>query len=162
MRVPTRLASVVCSPFQSGVTTMARTTYKQFSFEEVHHQAHPEAMQLQEHFAQAADLLEDILPDILSLTAFPVSHWQKVWTKNPWRDRTRISDGATPWWISFPTERRHGIGGRGASRTARRMGGRPLSPHLHQGRRCRNPASNSLTGGLWLRIIDQDDLPHTT
>ena len=28
-------------------------------------------------------MLEDALPDILAFTAFPVSHWQKLWSNNP-------------------------------------------------------------------------------
>ena len=39
--------------------------------------------QLREHFPQAAQMLEDTLLDILAFTAFPVSHWQKLWSNNP-------------------------------------------------------------------------------
>lgn len=39
--------------------------------------------QLREHFPQAADLLEDALPDILAFTPFPVFHRQKLWSNNP-------------------------------------------------------------------------------
>ena len=39
--------------------------------------------QLREHFPQAAQILEDALPDILAFTAFPVSHGQKLWSNNP-------------------------------------------------------------------------------
>ncbi len=39
--------------------------------------------QLQEHFPQAAQMLADAVPDILAFTAFPVSHWQKLWSNNP-------------------------------------------------------------------------------
>ena len=28
-------------------------------------------------------MLDDALPDILAFTAFPVSHWQKLWSDNP-------------------------------------------------------------------------------
>ena len=28
-------------------------------------------------------MLQDALPDILAFTAFPVSHWQKLWSNNP-------------------------------------------------------------------------------
>ena len=77
------LLSRVPKRSQPGVATMVRTIYKQLSPEEVHHQAHRVVAQLQEHFPQAADLLEDALPDILAFTAFPVSHWQKLWSNNP-------------------------------------------------------------------------------
>ncbi len=68
---------------QPGVATMAPTIYKQLSPEEVHAQADRVVLQLREHFPQAADLPEDALPGILSFTAFPVSHWQKLWSNNP-------------------------------------------------------------------------------
>lgn len=28
-------------------------------------------------------MLTDALPDILAFTAFPISHWQKLWSNNP-------------------------------------------------------------------------------
>ena len=65
------------------MATMVRTIYKQLSPEEVHAQADRVIAQLQEHFPQAAQLLADALPDILAFTAFPVSHWQKLWSNNP-------------------------------------------------------------------------------
>ena len=34
-------------------------------------------------FAQVAELLADAAPDILACTAFPVAHWQKLWSNNP-------------------------------------------------------------------------------
>ena len=63
---------------QPGVATMVRTIYKQLSPEEFHHQAHRVVAQLRGHFPQAADLLEDAIPDILAFTPCPVSHWQKL------------------------------------------------------------------------------------
>ena len=62
---------------------MVRTIYRQLSPEEVHAQADRVIVQLQEHFSQAAEKLADALPDILAFTAFPVSHWQKLWSNNP-------------------------------------------------------------------------------
>ena len=32
---------------------------------------------------QVAELLADAAPDILAFTAFPVAHWQKLWSNNP-------------------------------------------------------------------------------
>ena len=40
-------------------------------------------VQLQEHFAQAAQTLANALPDILAFATFPVAHWQKLWSGNP-------------------------------------------------------------------------------
>ncbi len=69
-----------------GVATMVRTIYKRLSPEEVHAQADRVIAQLQEHFPQAASVsggLADALPDVLAFTAFPVSHWQTLWSNNP-------------------------------------------------------------------------------
>lgn len=79
----TNLLSRVPKRSQPGVATMVRTIYKQLSPEEVHAQAHRVVVQLRAHYPQAADLLEDALPDILAFTTFPVSHWQKLWSNNP-------------------------------------------------------------------------------
>ena len=77
------LLSRVPKRSQPGVPALVRTIYQQLSPEEVHAQAHRLVAQPREHFPQAADLLEDALPDILAFTAFPVSHWQKLWSNNP-------------------------------------------------------------------------------
>ena len=68
---------------QPGVAAMVRTIYQQLSPEEVHAQADRVIAQLREHFPQAAQMLADALTDILAFTAFPVSHWQKLWSNNP-------------------------------------------------------------------------------
>ena len=39
--------------------------------------------QLREPFPQVAELLADAAPDILAFTAFPMAHWQKLWSNNP-------------------------------------------------------------------------------
>ena len=62
---------------------MVRTIFQQLSREEVHPQADRVIAQLREHFPQAAQMLEDALPDILAFATFPVSHWQKLWSNNP-------------------------------------------------------------------------------
>ena len=79
---------------QPGVAIMVRTMYKQLSPEEVHAQADRVIAQLQEHCPQAAPAsggLADALPDILAFTAFPVSHWQKLWSNTRWSN-TRWND----------------------------------------------------------------------
>ena len=68
---------------QSGVATMVRTIYQQLSPAEVHAQLDRVVEQLREPFPQVADLLADAAPDILAFTAFPVAHWQKLWSNNP-------------------------------------------------------------------------------
>ena len=62
---------------------MVRTIYQQLSPAEVHGQLDRVVEQLREPFAQVAELLADAAPDILAFTAFPVSHWQKLWSNNP-------------------------------------------------------------------------------
>ena len=79
----TNLLTRVPKRSQPGVATMVSTIYKQLSPEEVHAQADRVIVQLQDHFPQAAQMLADALPDILAFTAFPVSHWQKLWSNNP-------------------------------------------------------------------------------
>ena len=68
---------------QPGVATMVRTIYQQLSPAEVHAQLDRVVEQLWEPFAQVAELLADAAPDILAFTAFPVAHWQKLWSNNP-------------------------------------------------------------------------------
>ncbi len=34
-------------------------------------------------FSPVAELLADAAPDILAFTAFPVTHWQKLWSNDP-------------------------------------------------------------------------------
>ena len=73
---------------QPGVATQDllawwRTIYQQLSPAEVHGQLDRVVEQLREAFAQVAELLADAAPDILAFTAFPVAHWQKLWSNNP-------------------------------------------------------------------------------
>ena len=79
----TNLLSKVPRRTQPWVATMVRTVYQQPSPQEVHAQhAHVVGM-LDERFPQAAELLADAGPDILAFTAFPMAHWQQVWSNNP-------------------------------------------------------------------------------
>ena len=104
---------------QPGVATqdlprMVRTIYQQLSPAEVHGQLDRVVEQLREPFAQVAELLADAAPDILAFTAFPVAHWQKLWSNNPQErlNREIRRRGACPrkgtWWASSPTGCRRG------------------------------------------------------
>ena len=66
-----------------GPSRMVRTIYQQLSPAEVHGQLDRVVEQLREPFPQVAELLADAAPDILAFTAFPVAHWQKLWSNNP-------------------------------------------------------------------------------
>ncbi len=163
----TNLLTRVPKRSQPGVATMVRTIYKQLSPEEVHAQADRVIAQLQEHFPQAAEMLEDTLPDILAFTAFPVSQWQKLWSNNPLerlnkeirRRRAcpcRERGGHLPQPGRNPAAAR-----RGAGRAARRMGRRPSLPHLHRRPRYRDPAVQQHPGGRCLNQVNKDDAIYT-
>ena len=66
-----------------GPSRMVRTIYQQLSPAEVHAQLDRVVEQLREPFPQVAELLADAAPDLLAFTAFPVAHWQKLWSNNP-------------------------------------------------------------------------------
>ena len=72
-----------------GPSRMVRTIYQQLSPAEVHGQLDRVVEQLREPFAQVAELLADAAPDLLAFTAFPVAHWQKLWSNNP---QERLND----------------------------------------------------------------------
>ena len=93
---------------------MVRTIYQQLSPAEVHGQLDRVVEQLREPFAQVAKLLADAAPDILAFTAFPVAHWQKLWSNNPQERlnreirRRRACPRKGTWWAFSPTGCRRG------------------------------------------------------
>ena len=95
---------------QPGVATMVRTIYQQLSPAEVHGQLDRMVEQLREPFPQVADAS----PDLLAFTAFPVSHWQKLWSNNPQERlnreirRRRACPRKGTWWAFSPTGCRRG------------------------------------------------------
>ena len=139
---------------------MVRTIYQQLSPAEVHGQLDRVVEQLREPFPQVAELLADAAPDILAFTAFPVAHWQKLWSNNPQERLNRE--------IRRRTERLRGghlpqpaigaaPGGRGAGRATRRMGRSPPLPHHPQRRRQRGTAGAQHAGRSSLINIKRDD-----
>ena len=97
-----------------GPSRMVRTIYQQLSPAEVHGQLDRVVEQLREPFAQVAELLADAAPDILAFTAFPVAHWQKLWSNNPQERlnreirRRRAGPRKGTWWAFSPTGYRRG------------------------------------------------------
>ena len=97
-----------------GPSRMVRTIYQQLSPAEVHGQLDRVVEQLREPFAQVAELLADAAPDILAFTAFPVAHWQKLWSNNPQERlnreirRRRAGPRKGTWWAFSPTGCRRG------------------------------------------------------
>ena len=93
---------------------MVRTIYQQLSPAEVHGQLDRVVEQLREAFPQVAELLADAAPDILAFTAFPVAHWQKLWSNNPQERlnreirRRRACPRKGTWWAFSPTGYRRG------------------------------------------------------
>ena len=98
-----------------GPSRMVRTIYQQLSPAEVHGQLDRVVEQLREPFPQVAELLADAAPDILAFTAFPVAHWQKLWSNNPQERlnreirRRRACPRKGTWWAFSPTGCRRGV-----------------------------------------------------
>ena len=142
---------------------MVRTIYQQLSPAEVHGQLDRVVEQLREPFAQVAELLADAAPDILAFTAFPVAHWQKLWSNNPQERlnreirRRRACPRKGTWWAFSPTGCRRGAWWRGAGRATRRMGRSPPLPHHPQRRRQRGTADAQYAGRSGLINIKRDD-----
>ena len=142
---------------------MVRTIYQQLSPAEVHGQLDRVVEQLREPFAQVAELLADAAPDLLAFTAFPVAHWQKLWSNNPQERLNREIRHREP----APERGRGGHlpqpavgaapGGRGAGRATRRMGRSPPLPHHPQRRQQRGTAGAQHAGRSSLINIKRDD-----
>ena len=95
---------------------MVPTIYQQLSPAQVHGQLDRVVEQLREPFPQVAELLADAAPDILAFTAFPVAHWQKLWSNNPQERlnreirRRRACPRKGTWWASSPLVFVFGLG----------------------------------------------------
>ena len=66
-----------------GGVELARTIYQQPSPQEVHAQLDRVIAHLKDLLPQVASLLDEVGPDVLAFSSFPVVHWKKVWSNNP-------------------------------------------------------------------------------
>ena len=142
---------------------MVRTIYQQLSPAEVHGQLDRVVEQLREPFAQVAELLADAAPDILACTAFPVAHWQKLWSNNPQERlnreirRRRAGPRKGTWWASSPTGYRRGAWWARCWPSNTTNGPKPPLPHHPQRRQQRGTADAQYAGRSGLINIKRDD-----
>ncbi len=68
---------------QSMVATLVRTIFEQPDGEQVWAQHTRVVDQLRHRFAEVADMLIDMAPDLLAFTAFPTEHWSAIRSNNP-------------------------------------------------------------------------------
>src|SRR5918993_1006156 len=65
------------------VAAAIRTVFAQPDAEHVHSQLDVVAGMLGRQFPQVEAMLREAADDLLAFTAFPVSHWKKIWSTNP-------------------------------------------------------------------------------
>ncbi len=68
---------------QAMVATLVRTIFEQPDSKQVWAQHARVVEQLTDRFADAANMLIDMAPDLLAFTAFPVEHWTAIRSNNP-------------------------------------------------------------------------------
>jgi transposase-like protein len=68
---------------QTMVATLVRSIFDQVDREAVWAQHGRVVEQLQERFPEAAALLDEAGPDVLSFATFPHEHWRQIWSNNP-------------------------------------------------------------------------------
>lgn len=68
---------------QSMVATLVRTIFEQPDGEQVWAQHGRVVDQVRHRFAEVADMLVDMAPDLLAFTAFPTEHWSAIRSNNP-------------------------------------------------------------------------------
>ena len=141
---------------------MVRTIYQQLSPAEVHGQLDRVVEQLREAFPPVAELLADAAPDILAFTAFPVAHWQKLWSNNPQERlnreirRRRACPRKGTWWSS-PTGYRRGGWWARCWPSSMTSGPKPAATSPSQRRRQRGTADAQHAGRSSLINIKRDD-----
>lgn len=68
---------------QTMVATLVRSIFEQVDRASVWDQHGRVVEQLQERFPEAARLLDEAGPEVLSFTTFPHEHWRQIWSNNP-------------------------------------------------------------------------------
>jgi len=68
---------------QTMVATLVRSIFDQVDANSVWVQHGRVVEQLQERFAEAAELLAEAGPDVLAFASFPHEHWRQIWSNNP-------------------------------------------------------------------------------
>lgn len=68
---------------QTLVATLVRSIFDQVDREAVWAQHGRVVEQLQERFPEAAAMLDEAGPEVLSFATFPHEHWRQIWSNNP-------------------------------------------------------------------------------
>jgi putative transposase len=75
--------SLVPKAAQQMVGATIRTVFAQPDSESAHQQWLKVSDGFRARFPKLSELMDDAEEDVLSYTAFPAEHWQKVWSNNP-------------------------------------------------------------------------------
>lgn len=65
------------------VMAAVKTIFAHAEPDAIHQQWDQVADTLHESFPKVAEMMREAKPDVLAFTAFPKSHWQKIWSNNP-------------------------------------------------------------------------------
>ncbi len=75
--------SLVPKAAQQMVGATIRTVFAQPDSESAHQQWRKVSDGFRARFPKLSELMDEAQEDVLSYTAFPQEHWQKVWSNNP-------------------------------------------------------------------------------
>jgi hypothetical protein len=81
------------------------TIFAQPDAHHVHEQLDVIAGMLGRQFPTLEVMLHEAATEVLAFTSFPISHWKKIWSTNPWSGSTRRSSVAPMSWGCSPTPR---------------------------------------------------------